>query len=564
MSDAMDVDRLAEDWTRRGLSRRDLFRLLAAGVSAPVAASLMARGEPAVAAALQATPAPKGGQVSVLWKQPVTLNPLFSTSGSEQQVERLIFGALVKMSDKLVPTPDLATKVDVSPDAKVYTFHLHDKITFSDGTPLTSKDVAFTFERAIDKRTASIWRGRLLGIAGAQEYGDQKAASISGLATPDDHTVQVTLAAPNSAFLANLCNFSGFGILPAHVLQNVPPDQLQKHSFSLAPNVSAGAFKFNQFQTNQYLQVDRNATYFGEAAPLDSIFMRILTVDVGLAQLQTGEIDLLSVPPSELERVQKLANVKVDSVPSPSMDFLALNLTRPYLQNKDLHKAMIHAIDREGILKQVFRGQGEVVNSPIFGPAWMGVPEGLENYTYDVDKAKALLKQSGWDTSRKLQLMHLPGTKEKDAAIAIMQEELTQIGIKAEIFQVDVAELNTRYVETGDFDVFYNSGGVFRADPSISGSYFQTQTFTPNGGNASHYSNPQIDQLYAQGVATGDPAERKKTYTQIAKILNDELPWIFLWSPNSLYGYRDRLHGFAAPSYTDNKLWNAETWSVTK
>jgi peptide/nickel transport system substrate-binding protein len=163
--------------------------------------------------------------------------------------------------------------------------------------------------------------------------------------------------------------------------------------------------------------------------------------------------------------------------------------------------------------------------------------------------------------------MHVPaasgGTPEKDAALAIMQQQLQDVGIKAEIDPVDAATLNDRYIKNNDFDLFYNAGGVFRADPSISGSYFLTRNFTPAGGNGSHYSNPEVDELFAQGQATGDPAERKATYTELAKILNDELPWIFLWTPNSLYAVSSRLQGFEAPSYSNNKFWNAETWSVT-
>ncbi|MEA2596041.1 MAG: peptide/nickel transport system substrate-binding protein, partial [Thermomicrobiales bacterium] len=120
-----------------------------------------------------------------------------------------------------------------------------------------------------------------------------------------------------------------------------------------------------------------------------------------------------------------------------------------------------------------------------------------------------------------------------------------------------------RYIDDNDFDLTYNGGGVFRADPSISGTYFLTRNFTPNGGNGSHYSNPQVDELYAQGRASNDPAERKRIYTELAKILNDELPWIYLWSQNSLYAASKRLQGFVPPSYTDNKFWNAETWTVT-
>ena len=567
MAEYWNLDRLTEEWLARGLDRRTLMRLVATGAGTTALLTLLGTrsgGTAAAPGAQGATPAAtQGGQANVLWRAPVTLNPLFSTSGNEQQVERLMFGALVKMNDKLEPVPDLAESVEVSDDASVYTFRLHPNITFSDGQPLTARDVVFTIERAVDARSGSIWRGRLLGIAGAEAYGDQQAETISGLATPDDQTVQVTLAAPDAAFLVNLCNFSGLGILPAHVLEGVAPDQLQAHPFSLDPNVTAGAFRFVRYETDQFLEMERNPEYFGSPPPLDRIFMRILTPEVGQAQLETGEINLMTLPVAEAERVREIEGVTVVGVPSPSVDFLALNLERPYLQNKDLRKAMMHAIDRQGIAAQVFQGEAAVVNSTIIGPEWMGIPEGLNEYPYDPDQAQQLLDGSGFDKNQTLQIMHLPGTREKDAAIAIMQEQLRQIGLKVEILQVDAAELNRRYIQEFDFDIFYNGGGVFRADPNVSGTYFLTRNFTPNGGNASHYSNPQVDDLFAQGQATKDLAERKRIYTELALILNDEVPWIYLWSPNSLYALSNTLQGCAPPSYSDNKLWNAETWSLS-
>jgi peptide/nickel transport system substrate-binding protein len=226
---------------------------------------------------------------------------------------------------------------------------------------------------------------------------------------------------------------------------------------------------------------------------------------------------------------------------------------------------MMHAIDREGIVNAVLRGEGTVVNSSIFGPDWMGIPEGLEPYPYDPDLATSLLDGSGFDKSQAISIMHEPGRNPaKDAAVAIMQEQMNQVGFNIEILQVDTAELLRRYIDDNDYDLFYNAGGVFRADPSISGNYFETVNFTPAGGNGSHYSNPRVDELFAQGKAQTDLEERKATYTEIAQILNAELPWIFLWSPNSIYGFSDRLQGFAPPSYIDNKMWNAEEWSVTE
>ncbi|MGH2534823.1 MAG: ABC transporter substrate-binding protein [Thermomicrobiales bacterium] len=560
MAEYWNLDRLASEWEARGLDRRELIRLVAGGAGMSAMMALLGAHPRGVAA----QDAEGGGQVNVLWRKPITFNPLFSTSGNEQQVERLLFGALVKMSDVLEPTPDLAAEVQVSDDATVYTFILHQTITFTDGQPLTAADVVFTIERAVDKRTGSYWRGRLLGIEGAEAYGEGQADSISGLATPDDYTVQITLAQPDSAFLVNLCNFSGLGILPQHVWGEVAPDQMQEHTLSQEPTVTAGAFTFVRHEVDQFLEIGRNPNYFGDPPPLERIFLPILTSDVALAQLETGEIDLMTLPISEAERARGIEGAVVASVPSPSMDFLAFNMERPYLQNKQMRQSMLHAIDREGIVAQVYQGEGQVVNAPIFGPDWMGIPEGLNAYEYDPERARQLLDDSGFDKSQVIQLGYQPGVvKERDAASAIIQEQLRQVGFNYEILQVDVAEQNRRYIDETDFDMFYIGGGVFRADPSVSATYFLTRNFTPAGGNASHYSNPEIDDLYARGQAVADSEERKAIYTEIAQILNDDLPWLFLWSPNSLYGVSARFQGFAPPSYSDNKFWNAETWSVS-
>jgi peptide/nickel transport system substrate-binding protein len=558
MAERWDLDRLTHEWTARGRSRRDLMRLVGAGAGGAAVMTLFGASPEGVAAQDAA-----GGQVSVHWRAPVTLNPLFSTAGFEQQVERAMFGALVKMSSALVPTPDLSETIDGSTDGTVYTFTLREGLTFSDGTPLTSADVIFTLERAINPLTGSIWKGRLSGVLGAADY-DGASGEVEGLKAVDDRTIEVTLAKPDSAFLVNLCSFSGLGILPKHVLGEIAPEALKENPFSLEPNVSAGGFSFVQFATDQFLEMQKNASYPGEVG-LDRILLPILTPEVALGQLETGEIDVMTLPVAEMERAQGLEGITVVAVPSPSMDFLALNFEREYLQNPKMRQAMMYAIDREGIVGSVLQGEGTVVNSSIFGPEWMGTPEGLNAYVFDPDMAKQLLTESGFDTSQVLQIMHLPGgSPEKDAAVAIMQQQLIDVGFNIEILPVDAAELNRRYIDEADFDLFYNAGGVFRADPSISATYFHSANFTPGGGNGSHYSNPQVDALFDQGKAQTDPEERKATYTELAKILNEEVPWIFLWSPNSIFGFRNRLQGFEPPSYSDNKLWNAETWTVTE
>ena len=379
-----------------------------AAANPTVTAPTPAAPTPAAAAAAQA--GGTGGQVSIQWLKPVTFNPLYSTAGSEQGVERLIYGALVRVNDKLEAVPDLAEKIDVSADATAYTFTLRKGIKFSDGQPLTSKDVRFTFERAVDKRAATYWRGRLLDIQGATEYGDQQAPTISGLETPDDYTVKMTLRKPDSTWLLTLGDFSGLSILPEHILRDVAPDQLQQHAFSLNPNVAAGAFQFVQYQTDQYAEIKRNDSYGGTRARLDRIFFKVLAVDAALAQMERGELDLMIVPTSEMDRMKKVPTLTVLSVPSPSIDFLAVNMAKDYLQDKRVRQAMQYAIDRQSIVQALYQGEAQIVNQTIIGPDWMGMPD-LNMYPFNPDKAKQLLKDANWDSGHSLQILYTPGQR---------------------------------------------------------------------------------------------------------------------------------------------------------
>ncbi len=540
--------------------------------SATVAPTASAAAAPVASAAPAASTGATGGQVSMYWVKPVTIHPLFSSSGVEQGVERQMFGALVRMTDKLEPIPDLAEKIDVSPDAKVYTFTLKKGLTFSDGHPLTSKDVVFTYERAVDKRSGSYWRARLLALDGAADFGDQKAPTIKGLEAPDDYTVKMTLTTPDSTWLITIGDFAGLSILPKHILESTPPDQMQKAPFSFAPTPSAGAFTFSDWKQDQYLEIKRNETYTGgPKAKLDKIFCKALTQeDVGIAQLEKGEIDLMTVSVTEADRLRKNPNLTVVSVPSPSVSFLAYNLDKPYLKDKRVRQALAYAIDREGIVKEILKGEATLVNSTIIGPDWMGIPEGLNAYKYDPNKAKQLLKDANWNGAQKLALPYVPGNKINDALIPILQQQFKDVGITLDLQSVDNSEINRRIfgiataAQAGDFDVDLVGGGVFRTDPNVSAKYFETIAFTPAGANYGHYSNTKVDDLFKQGRATTDKAQRKKIYTDLALILNDEMPWVYLWSPNSVHVYTKRLQGFKPPSYATHQVWNAEEWSVTK
>ncbi len=540
----------------------------APSAAASVAPSVAGGGTPITGVASTASPVASsgasGGQISMLSAKPVTFQPLFTSVGADQGVEQLIFGALVKTNDKLESVPDIAATIDVSPDVRTYTFHLNKRV-WTDGQPLTAKDVVFTIQRAVDKRTGSYWRGRLLQLDGATEYGDQKAPTITGLETPDDQTVKMTLRTPDATWLSTLGDFAGMGILPEHILKEIAPDQLQKQDFALNPTVTAGAFKFGKYATDQFVELQRNDGYAGTKPKLDTIFLKILSTSTAIAQLGTGELDLMGpVPVQELDRLRKNPLLTVVSVPSPSITKLVPNLQRPAFQDKRVRQAMTYALDRESIVKQLFVGEARIVNTTIIGPDWMGTIPGLNDYAFNPDTAKQLLKEANWDASRKFAVSYVGGDPATDAYLAIVQQQLKDVGVGIDLQPSDTTEYTRRTTTASDFDLAIVAGGVYAQDPNVSAKYFESANFTPSGGNYSHYSNPKVDDLFKQGRTVGDQTQRKQIYTQIAQILNDETPWILLWSPNSIHAYNKRLVGFKAPGYATHEVWNAEEWSVTK
>ena len=555
-----------------GMTRRTFLRGLmvvggTAGVlpliqaCAPAAPAAPAAEAPAAAAAPAAAPATGTADVRVLWSKPTIISPLFSSNGFEQQVNRLVLGSVYKLSANLEPVPDLADSWEVNEDSTAFTFHLREGLKWSDGEPLTADDIVFTIERSADARTGSLLKGRMANIVGAAELADQTAETIAGLEKIDDLTLRINLLKPDAAFLTAWGMFSGFCVLPKHVLVEVAPEAMKENAFSMAPTVGAGAFTFVRYETDQYAELVANPNYWGEKPAVDRIFMTIATPDVAVAQLERGELDLMAMPVDEADRLKDATNISIVSVRSPSISQIAINNEREYFKDNRVRQAMMYAIDRQGIVDSIMFGQAEVVNTTVIGPDWVGTPE-VNAYPYDPEKAKALLAEAGWDPNQEIDMIYVAGAKEQDAYGPVIQQQLTEAGIKTNLVLVEGAELRRRYIDETDYDLFLFGGGQYRAEPSLTANYYHSRNLTPAGGNGTHYVNPELDELLDAGVAVTDKEQRKAIYDQIAKLVNEDVPTVFLWSPNSIYGLSKRLQGFEPPSYVASLLWNAEAWSV--
>jgi ABC-type transport system substrate-binding protein len=538
----------------------------------PLGKSLGVTGAASVAAQ-DATPAAAlGGEIKLAYAPPATLNPLFSTAGADQGVERQIYGALVMMTHAKDPQMDLAESVDISEDAKTFTFTLKEGLVFSDGVPLTSKDVLFTFHRALDPRTGSVWRGRLQALVGADTYDGETVTEIPGLTAPDDRTIVMTLTDPDATWLVTLGDFAGFCILPEHAFGSIAPDQLQEGPFTFNPTPSAGAFVFEEYLADQYVALKRNDNYNPPKANIERLYLTILPQTVtALSQLQNGEIDLMAVSIPDMETVEQNPNLTLSIGPSLMMQWMIPNLSRPAFADKRVRQAMIYALDREAMAREIMKGQVTIVNSPFYGWEWAdGEPAGLNPYAYNPDTARQLLSDANWDSATPITSHFIPGDPITETLLNIIQQQFKDVGINFELLAVDVPDYTNRLISgakdgnTGDFDLILGSGSVMGQDPNVLTRYLGTASATPSGFNYAHFSNARVDELLIAGRGTTDVAERKKIYTEIAQIANDEAIWVYLWRLNSIYGVNKRIQNFVAPGHPGRVISSAHEWSVAQ
>jgi peptide/nickel transport system substrate-binding protein len=228
--------------------------------------------------------------------------------------------------------------------------------------------------------------------------------------------------------------------------------------------------------------------------------------------------------------------------------------------DKRVRQAMMYGTDRKALLDVVLLGQGELVYSTVIGPDWAKFDD-LNTYDFDPEKAKALLAEAGWDSEQTLQLTWSRGFQTVELAAPVFQQQMAEIGIKIELFPQETAAYVKAVVEEPDFDMAWFGGGSYRLDPDVSSSYYLCANFTPNGGNTTHYCNEDLDALFIEGRGTTDIAQRTEIYHQVAQILNEDVPTLFWWSDNQIFGVSKRLKGLK-PGPNQYIWWNIQEWTL--
>ena len=472
------------------------------------------------------------------------------------------------------PQMRLAESITASADAKTWTVKLKPGLLWSDGTPLTSKDVIFTWKINANpgqSYNSGLWTG-VVGVPDWQK-GTDHSKDIPGITAPDDLTIVFQLTEPNAAFLGPLLNFRNH-ILPSAQLLALNPNHLnlsQKDNWALpfwtAPTVGAGPYLFEKWETGQFLSFLPNPHYRTGPLPASRIVAKLIfDRSVAAAQLQSGDLDVALINLDDEDGLAAAGfQTAVKISPPPEMTVLNNSPLSPF-QDVRVRQAFMYGCDRQGFVDGYLKGKAQKVDTYFF-PDW--VPkDGIKVYNFDLQKAKQLLDEAKFDYSRTLiWVSYDKDDKPMQASAEDCQSKMKSIGVKIQIENSLETETKRRADGSYDLDSYgyytiYDPDNVSlpftcNAGPKPANGYYA------EGPNQANYCNPKFDELMARGRSISDQAERAKIYAEAQAIWLEDVPSMIQYRPATPWAWSTKIQGIV-PYGDQGEIFNTiAQWTKT-
>ncbi len=529
-----------------------------------------------------------------------TMNPILSSDTASQRIVGLTnIGLLGVDPDKALIAPSqpgaLADSWDVSDDGLTYTFHLRQDLKWTDGSPITSADVMYSWE-AIKAGAAGT-----IDVPAAYVIDPTGASGILDVTAPDDYTVVVTFANAECTAL----NYAG-SLVPVPV-QAMPQDvsQLMDSPYNLDPTVTSGPFMFSELRPGEQTSLVGSPSYTdaidGMVKPAGYIYKNVPDQTVIIEQFLAGELNLIDNPAVARREDIRNSDAQVYSYPGNSWDYMAFNLAdpnnpqnafddagnpidqghHPIFGDVAVRQAIARAVDVNSIIQAAVFNEGTRMSSFLIPASW-AYDQSLAPLPFDPEAAKQMLTDAGWTdengdgvreahsamyaedgTPLQFTLYTNEGNTRREAIGTLIQDELSQVGIKVDFQTIDFNTL-LDIMDSQTFDaIILGWRNGYPDDPDA------TQLFTPasdvigSGSNFTSYNNPEFTKLNEQAktVPGCDPADRTPLYAQMQQIMQQDLPYLWLFAQNGMYAAGPNVEGFdPRPS---NLLWNVDAWSVS-
>ena len=447
---------------------------------------------------------------------PNTLDPWKATQFQAVHMLEQIYGTLTELDADLNVVPGLAEKWQYGDDNRTLTLTLRQGVKFHDGKPFSSADVKSSIERIQAPATAAV-----------------AAATVKSIKTvdaPDPQTVVLHLAAPDAGLLAGLATTN---------LAMISKDDTSA-AIGQKPN-GTGAFKFDSRTPNQDVKLSANADYWRGKPKLTGLEFRIIPDQTSVvAGLQSGNIQFATLDDPLVAKSAEGSGLNVAKTPSLSYHVLQLNARKAPLDKRDVRLAISCAIDRKQVLDTAALGAGEVTG-PITSPAYKSDPNARPCPNRDLARAKQLLAGAGFAGGLTIPAIVSQGEYATSVSEAQnLQSQLKEAGITLKLETLESGAYVDRWTAADFTAAVALNGG--RPDPD--GMYGRYFTSTGNLNKVAGYSSPDLDQLFAQGEATTDVAQRKDIYRRVSRQLEDNAVWVWLFSSYDYTATTQAVSGF--------------------
>ena len=431
-------------------------------------------------------------------------------------------------------TGDLAESWGASSDNKTWTFNLRKGLTWHDGEPFTAKDIKFTVELCFNPKNSMqpcSYVAAVGGVEGVDAYKEGKATEITGVKVVDDNTIAFTFINANSLFPTSI---SELFILPEHTVGKIAPEGMKEAEYWKTSQIGTGPFKWVKWTAGESTELAAFDNYWRGRPKLDKFIRRHFEDPASaLIAFDAGEIDLTYITADEVDRERENPNAIVLPGNSGVDNFMQFNDRKfPEFKKKEVRQAIMYAIDRQGIIDNVYGGAASMV-SCLYGLPNLNA--GVEPYPYDPAKAKELLKAAGVDLSKLPEMQfstYYSDPLSLNVMTAIAQNLKDNLGLKLKPLQMtDGAAWTKQYYKDDKAEATF-AGAANGPTGDRGYNYFHSSAAYPVGGNGTSgtfYNNAEVDQALTDARTEFDTAKQDKLYQKVCQITKDELPNYYVW-----------------------------------
>ncbi|HEX8071412.1 MAG TPA: ABC transporter substrate-binding protein [Pyrinomonadaceae bacterium] len=481
--------------------------------------------------------------VMVLEASPKTLDPIRGTDAASERLRQLMFNSLLRKDEHFDYVPELAERAEAAPDGLSMTFTLRDNVKFHNGKPLTAADVKYTFDKLLasdSPKAASFYEGT----------GAARQPLVMGVDAPDARTVVFRLRRPWLELKANM--------IPIPVIPEGTFETLGRQP------VGTGPYKFVSWnEAAQVVDMTAFDDYWEGAPNVKQLRVRvILDANTQQAELRAGRVDLAvntALTPDAYVALTKDPNLQIVQSPGANVQWLGFNTQSAPLNDARVRQAIAYAINREDIIKNLLQDQARIAHSMIPPESWAYAPGTV--YNYDPAKAKQLLDEAGLkdpDGDGPRQRLAKPLSFKISASnvvvrnyAGVIQNQLQAVGLPAAIETLEDNTLREAQ-NNGQFQLTAGRWVGGNQDPIFLRDLFTFLTGKDNYRfNRVRYSNPEVDKLLGEAVATADRARARTLYAQAQEIISRDMPALPLWYANNIVIARKTVGNIQVPPSAD-------------